>query len=158
EPVHVLPPSDEVVHLLELDPASEEPELTLELSPALLDRRRPDLRRDQRAFADAVEGPGQHGLGPSVHRRGIDEPHSRLERRLHHGPSPDLAPRREVEHGPGPEPDHGDIEAGRPERPNLHHGSSRSSRRNRSSSRTSSSPSGKEAISSSEAASSRRRT
>ena len=72
EPREMLFPADEVVHLLDLDPA-EPAQLILELRPPLLDRLRPDLRREHRSLAAWLEREPERLLG-AVHRRGVVEP------------------------------------------------------------------------------------
>ena len=62
EPRGVLAPRDEVVHLLDVD-AAVPLDLPPELLAALLDRRRPDLRRDRRLAAPALERRAERPLG-----------------------------------------------------------------------------------------------
>src|SRR5439155_6065686 len=102
EPRQMLPPRDEVVHLLDLDTA-EPTELRAELLPALVDRRRPDFRRYGDALASPVERDRERRLR-AVHRRGVDDATACRERR-----ADDLAPERRVavERPPRPEADHG---------------------------------------------------
>ena len=68
QPVEVLPPADEIVHLLEIDAAAEELELGVELAAGLRPRAGPDLRGDKRLAATVAKHPAQHALGPPVHR------------------------------------------------------------------------------------------
>src|SRR6266550_9614519 len=78
EPREVLLPADEVVHLLDLDPA-EPAHLVFVLLATLLDRLRPDLRREHRAHAAGLEREPERLLG-AVHRRGVVQPVAGLVR------------------------------------------------------------------------------
>src|SRR4051812_6380931 len=80
EPREMLPPRNEVVHLLDLD-ASEPLDLAPELLAALLHRARPDLRRDIRCIAPARERGAERRFRAAVHRRGIDHATAGIERR-----------------------------------------------------------------------------
>jgi hypothetical protein len=104
EPVEVLTPEDEVVHLLDLDAPAVPLELPPELPAALVERARPDLRRDRDVVTAAVEGAAERQLCAAVHRRGVDEAHAGVERGVH-----DLArePGIGVERPPGAEPHDG---------------------------------------------------
>ena len=121
EPGQALLPGDEVVDLLEVDVPAVEAELVGELAAALRLGRRPDLRRDDAPRRGDAERPAEHALGPTVHWRRVDEPRARAAR-----PPPTTSPREpllgsgNVEHLPGPEPDHGQLEAGAPEASPLH--------------------------------------
>ena len=68
EPLEVLVPGDEVVHLLEVDAACEEAELVGELRAALLDRAGPDLRGHESLLSPPGERAAEHALGAAVHR------------------------------------------------------------------------------------------
>ena len=78
EPVEVLAPGDEVVHLLEIDAAAVEAELSLELraGPRRPTASRSSWRRTPRSRRPR-ERAAEHPLGASVHRRRVDEPSSR---------------------------------------------------------------------------------
>ena len=120
EPVEVLAPGDEVVHLLEVDPAREEAELVVQLGAALLDRAGPDLRRDERLVSPPGERAAEHALGAAVHRGGVDEPRSGVEGGADDGVRDLLLGVRQVEGRPGPEAHDGDLDAGAPEGSPLH--------------------------------------
>ena len=101
EPRQVLLPRDEVVDLLDLDPA-EPAELVGVLAACLLRRRAPDLRQHDRLVAASLERRAERALGGSVHRRRVEAAAARVERR-----ADDLARKRLValERVPGAEPD-----------------------------------------------------
>lgn len=73
EPGKPLPPGDEVVDLLEVDPAAEEAQLGGELRLRLLGRGCPDLRGHERSIAQRAERLAEDSLGSAVHRRGVDD-------------------------------------------------------------------------------------
>ena len=108
----MLAPRDEVVHLLDLDPTAEPAELRRELLAAFLDGARPDLRRDGDVGTPTVERRAERALGAAVHRRRVDQPRARLQRRRD-----DVARERRIaaERLPRAEADDG------PEPPLLHH-------------------------------------
>ena len=80
EPLELLLPRDEVVDLLDLD-AAVPAELPAVLLAALLDRARPDLRRDVHPLAPALERGAERRLRAAVHRRRVDETRTGVERR-----------------------------------------------------------------------------
>jgi hypothetical protein len=102
EPRQMLAPEHEVVNLLDLD-ATEPVQLAVELRSTLLHGVGPDLGRDRRFVAPAVDRCTERALGPAVHRRGVEQPHPRLERR-----ADDFAGQLRVaaERVPRAEPDH----------------------------------------------------
>src|SRR5439155_9296551 len=101
EPVEMLAPEHEIVHLLDFDAAVPR-ELTAELLTPFVERPRPDLRRDDGAVATAVERCAERALRAAVHRRRVEDADAGLVRRAHH-----LArqARVGVERVPGAEPD-----------------------------------------------------
>src|SRR6266545_1024814 len=72
QPRKLLLPPDEVVHLLDLDPA-EPPELVGKLAAAFLDRARPDLRCDRRLPTLAAERSGKRLLRCGIHWGRVEE-------------------------------------------------------------------------------------
>src|SRR6266508_73121 len=83
QPRKLLLPPDEVVHLLDLDPA-EPPELVGKLAAAFLDRARPDLRCDRRLPTLAAERSGKRLLRCGIHWGRVEEPAARFERSAAH--------------------------------------------------------------------------
>ena len=120
EPVEVLAPGDQVVHLLQVDAAPEEAELVGELGAALLDGAGPDLRRHEGLFPPPGQRAAEHALGAAVHRRGVDELRSGGEGGVDDGVRGLLLGVRQVERRPGPEADDGELDAGAPEGSPLH--------------------------------------
>src|SRR4051812_10949390 len=79
EPLEVVAPRDEVVHLLHVD-AAVPLELARELAPSLVDRRRPDLRGDDRPVSLSGERGRQRLFGTAVHRRRVEQAHAGAHR------------------------------------------------------------------------------
>ena len=69
----MLAPGDEVVHLLDLDPAAEPLALIRDTAPALLDRVAQIFVATTTSRAPAVERRPERALRPAVHRRRVDE-------------------------------------------------------------------------------------
>src|SRR5918994_859018 len=86
EPRQVLLPRNEIVHLLELDPAAEPFELPGVLTTRLGGVGCPDLRRDDRTAASPTECRGERALGFAVHRRRVEQACAGLQRSVHDGP------------------------------------------------------------------------
>ena len=82
EPLEMLAPEHEVVHLLHLDVTFVPLQLPGELLAALGHRPRPDLRRDDRFPPTAGERCGERRLGTSVHRRGVEQSRAGREGRV----------------------------------------------------------------------------
>src|SRR6202011_3641468 len=66
EPAKVITPRDEIVHLLDLDPALVEAQLAVELRAPLPHKRGPDLGCDDGLFATPTQGSAEHRLRPSA--------------------------------------------------------------------------------------------
>jgi hypothetical protein len=105
-------PVDEIVHLLQVDPAAVELELTLVLPPALGFGVRPDLGRDDRLGAARAQRGPEHLLGAAVHRRRIEQPGAGVEQRCDDAIGAWLLSGAEVEHAPGAQPDDRHAESG----------------------------------------------
>jgi hypothetical protein len=124
-PAEVSLPADEVVDLEQVDPVAEPAELAAEVRPGLVDRSRPDLRRDERRRAAgpalAAERGREHRLRAAVHRRGIDDADATLERGPHDSIRVGLSNRGQVEHPPRAQSDDRQLGSGRAEASSLDH-------------------------------------
>ena len=78
QPLEVLAPREEVVHLLDLD-AAEPCDLLRVLLATLGDGARPDLRRNGATRTAPVERRSERAFSAAIHRRGVEDAHAGLE-------------------------------------------------------------------------------
>ena len=114
-------PRDEVVDLVEVDPPAEGVEGERDLALRLVVVCRPHLRRDDRGVSPFGECRAENALGLAVHRRAVEEAGATGQGGVDDATDVRLGGRTaNVECAPRADPDHGDAQAGRPERALLH--------------------------------------
>jgi hypothetical protein len=114
-------PAHEVVDLFEVDASGEEAELVFELALALGDRVGPDFGGDEGVRSSVCQRRPEHGLGPPVHRRGVEEARPVLPDGGHHVTRSGLLAGSHVKRLPRTEADDGNLPIGPSETANLDH-------------------------------------
>jgi hypothetical protein len=87
------------VHLLEVDPAPEVPQLIVELASGLFDRRGPDLRSYEHPLPGLADSRAEMLFGGAIHRRRIEELDAGIDGRADHVLRHPVAV-RSIEHRP----------------------------------------------------------
>jgi hypothetical protein len=81
----ILPPVDEIVHLVEVHESADVLQGARGLAASLVRRRRPHFRGDLGGLAAPAQRKSEDALGLAVHRRRIEEAGTRIERAIDDG-------------------------------------------------------------------------
>ena len=116
-------PGDEVVDLVEVDVTAEEPVGVAELPSRLVVIRGPQFGRHEGPLASIPEGIAEDPLGLAVHRGRVDHGRTTAQRCVDDGAAVSFAgSAADVEHSPGAQADHRQLDARLPQRSAFHGG------------------------------------